>query len=123
CSRFCVCVFFLQEVQGLLAVFYKLQFDRPVLHAFQGISDEGRVDAIIFYNEDPYGEVAVRVHCWPSAGTAVKKNVAPAPGRPSAQMRPPYSDTIREQIARPIPLPAYLLRACSRLKTPNILCA
>jgi maltooligosyltrehalose trehalohydrolase len=46
----------------------------------------------------------------------VKKNVAPAPGRPSAQMRPPWRTTTRCAVARPMPVPSNSAASCRRWK-------
>ena len=44
----------------------------------------------------------------------------PCPGRDSTQMRPPWRPTTFLQIARPMPVPGYLPRGCSRWKIRKI---
>ena len=46
----------------------------------------------------------------------VKEKVEPLPGSDSTQMRPPWRSTIFLQMARPMPVPGYSFRVCSRWK-------
>lgn len=56
------------------------------------------------------------------SGTGIAKwKVAPSPGRPSAQTRPPWRATIRFTIARPTPVPSNSSATCRRWNTPKSL--
>ena len=50
---------------------------------------------------------------------SVKRNVAPSPGRASAQIRPPCRWITRCAVASPIPEPGNSAVRCSRWKGPN----
>src|SRR5688572_405991 len=54
---------------------------------------------------------------------SVKKNVAPSPGLPCAQTRPPWRSTTRATIAAPMPDPANSSARCSRWKGRKIFSA
>src|SRR5439155_2179258 len=54
-------------------------------------------------------------------GDRVKWNVAPLPGSPSAQTRPPCLWTMRCTVARPRPYPANSSARCRRWNTPKSL--
>ena len=50
----------------------------------------------------------------------MKWKVAPLPGCDSTQIRPPWRSTIVLQMARPMPVPGYSVRRCSRWKISKI---
>ncbi len=57
------------------------------------------------------------------AAPRVKKKVAPSPGRPSAQMRPPWREITRCAVASPMPVPSNSVASCRRWNAPKSLSA
>src|SRR5579864_2631720 len=97
----------LEERHRLDAVLYDMK-RVPQFALLQGLSRQPDVPRIVLDQQNVDRRMVVALHAIASGAEGnVKKNVVPAPGAESTQMRPFRRVTIRLQIARPIPVPGY----------------
>ena len=67
------------------------------------------------------GDIVYRVAAVAGGRPSVKRKIAPAPGAPSARMRPPWRSTIRWVKASPMPAPLNSASLCRRSNGRNSL--
>src|SRR5665213_1099213 len=104
-----------QHGQGLGAVLRHRQVVADMSLA-QRLARQPHVAGVVLHQQDLDRPP---VHVCVSIAGRVKRKVLPWPSADSTQMRPPWRSTIFLHTARPMPVPGYSSRLCSRLKIWN----
>src|ERR1700722_757477 len=100
-------------VLGVMEIVADLAFAQCLLR-------QARVAGIVFHQQDfDVTRIAHHTLSVLEAAGRVKLNLLPWPGVDSIQMRPPWCSITFLTMARPMPVPGYLLRSCRRWKIRN----